>query len=821
MLKHYLTTALRNFRRHKTTTLINVFGLALGLACFIAAIGVLTYIRNADRHLPNADRIVMVLQRFTDLGAGVHGPMQAATSAALALSMRKEIPEVKVAYVDPTTMNVTADGRMKPMNVIYADPEYLDIVDLARTQATSANPLLTPRSAVLSDEAARELFGTTDVLGRTIRLQNALDINVAAVLKPIPKHSHMAGRYAAFRPDGIFVSRDTGKALYTAVTGRPWRELSLAQQWFITFSSATYVLLPEDGSLSAAELESRLIGISERNGVLPDIKNEFKVTPLGSAWLESLDMNLFNGSTELSITTLLMALALTTLGVACANFATLAFAQATSQAKEVGLRKTIGASRSQVISQTVIEAALQTVAALALALVLVAIIGQWIETQADLPLLNSIVQSYGFWLAVAMLALVVACSIALYPTAVLSRVRPAQALRANAKQTMSSAGIRILLGVQFIATSGLVVVLTIVYQQNSSAQNRALQSDDDIVASLGFAYRLGGAGFETWRTELSRSPAIRNVSSSTHRPWDFPFSGILPLQSAQGGLVSPNRTGVGYDFEKVLGLTVVAGRTFDKRFADMEQASKGSLSVMVDETLAKQLGFANPTDAVGQSVRLGGRFASDPPVTVVGVVADKPFRLQPLLNFVGTVYVPESSAGVPIVRIDKSRVAEGIRAIEDTWKKLNPSQPVEYDFADDTFARAYAIYKLIGTVLAAICAIALTIAVMGAFGFALFIANRRAHEIGVRKTLGASVGRIVTMLLRDFSKPVLIANLLGWPLAYVAAQKYLSTFEQRIDITLWPFAFGLVFTLATSWIAVGGRAWRTAQVRPADVLRHE
>jgi putative ABC transport system permease protein len=326
---------------------------------------------------------------------------------------------------------------------------------------------------------------------------------------------------------------------------------------------------------------------------------------------------------------------------------------------------------------------------------------------------------------------------------------------------------------------------------------------------------------DVWSNELLKHPAIKSVALISNPPWVNSYSGLyglLPMGSSS--IVNTTVTNVSYGFEAALDLTVRAGRTFSEEFGDAERSAAAPEPVVIDVTLARQLGYRQPTEAIGKIIKRGGFAGGE--VAIIGVVADQPMRLQPALDWVGTLYAPnKSNTGIPAVRIDKSQVAEGVAWIDATWRKLAPGIPIEKGFTDDAFAKAYKIYALIASVLSTVAIITLSIALLGAFGFVMFVSNRRSHEIAIRKTLGASAKQIFAMILRDFSRPIVVANILGWPLAYIAAQRYLSTFEQRVDVTPWYFIAGLAFTLVIAWLAISHQTWRAARLKPAEVLRHE
>lgn len=823
MIQHYILSAWRNFLRFKVITTINIIGLALGLSCSIAAIGTHSFFASSDKHVPGADRAVMILQRYSDTVNNLNGPLMSQLSTAVPASIRVEMPTLPIAYIYGIG-NVPVDlgGRREFIKTAVADKEYFDILDWPRTQSTLGNPLKTPNTAVITEEEAKRLFGNASPIGQILRLRGVQDVTVAAVLKSSSLPSHGLGINAAFKIGGIVISRETARAMVAAATGRPSQEQPLAIQWSgIMFGSALYAQLPADGSLTAAQLEKRLQGLAERNGAPDVIKSELRVASLTQAWIQELNVNLFKGSTQLSVVGLIVALGVAALGVALANYVNLSSAQAGARTKETGLRRVIGASRSQLSTQIAIEISLHLLIAASIAFCMAGFVGLLLETYTSLPLLGSILSSGQFWIRIGAMLLGILALLAMSRVFGALLVKPSHALRDGTAHTGGSTGAYVLLSAQFVTTSILVVVLLVVNAQNAHARKLASQASNDVLVTLDPSHRLGGAKFEVWRTELLRSPAIKGVTSTSAPPWASALR-IHPLRTTKDQVLNPNATAVSYEFEKVLDYRIVAGRTFSPDRDDVAAGERKESPAIVDETLARALGFENAAAAVGQAIRGAGFMSNGPPLRIVGVIADKPMRVQPLLDFVGTMYTPDNGAeGDVVVRVDKKRISEGLADIDNVWKKLAPKEAIAREFADEKFERAYAIYTLITNVLTGVAFVALIIAVMGGFGFALFVTNRRAREIGIRKTLGANATQVFVMLLRDYSRPILVANVLGWPIGYLMVKRYLSTFEQPIAFSIFYFAASLFFTLAIAWIAVAGQAFRAARMNPASVLRHE
>lgn len=825
MFTHYLMTAWRNFLRHKTSTSISVLGLSLGLGCFIAAVGAITYLDGADRHVANADRVVMIFERRTSKQYDYDTGFLHHTSRPLAQAMRREFPRLQAVSSfgggpGIGTQPTTVDGRTTPVSYESADADYLRVLNWPRLHSSAENPLDVPFGVVLGENTARQLFGSTNVAGRTLQLPSGANLTVTAVLRSPPRQSHIGSSTPSLYDIEAVISDDTAIKLLT-MAGRTPSARSVPDQWSLSLGTFTYAMLLEDKSLTTAALEERLTGIAERNGAEPDWQHEFRVVPLSKAWVKAIELNFLPLGSGISITTTLLLLATLVLGIACANYATLAFAQALRRAKETGVRRVVGATRAQLGAQALAEASCHVVVAIVIALAWVTIVGLALRNRTGIDALSAIAESGGFWVSLTAMALLVSVVAGLYPAFILTRIRPSQMVRANSSVALRGRGASVFLGIQFAVMGSMLSVLLVVYQQNANMRDAALAAHANEQIYLGAKWAASRTPFDTWRTELLRSPVIKAVSATGNKPWTNDF-GFYPFALVgRGQPVSPMSTAVQYDFEKALDFKLLAGRSFDREFGDRHygMTDTGQVTTVIDETLAKALGFATPDAAVGQVVR---RHDSPGTAKIIGVVKDQPMRFMPFLDRKGNAYqLFPGLASTLIIRIDPNRLDEALAAIDTTWKKLNPAEPVETHFVNALFENTYVVYGGIDTILTTLTIIAVLIAALGGLGFATFVAGHRAHEIGVRKTLGARTNQVVLMLLKDFSKPVLVANLLTWPLAYFAAQQYLQMFVQRIDVTARSFVLSLVLSLLISSLAVSNRVYRAARLNPADVLRHE
>jgi putative ABC transport system permease protein len=377
----------------------------------------------------------------------------------------------------------------------------------------------------------------------------------------------------------------------------------------------------------------------------------------------------------------------------------------------------------------------------------------------------------------------------------------------------------------------LLIAVIVMYSQNLELRRTGLGLSSDPLLVIDNASALSGVDNETLRTELLRLPQITAVTEAASVPW---IPGInlwtlsrSPEASASGRSVFSNL--VGYDFFSVFGLEALAGRVFDREHDDMvpnwdELTADRPFHIVIDQQLASDLGFATPDAAIDQILyvpkdpSLGRDIVQS--VRIIGVVPARPMHLQGA-GATSNLFLLGRNFETQVARLSATDVSGALEAIDAMWRRISPAMPRSYQFLDEIFERSYETFGKVNQAFAALAAVALLISMIGLLGMAVQIANRRVHEIGVRKTLGASTGQVVRMLLLDIGKPVLIANVIAWPLGYVAAHAYLSIFMHRIIVTPAPFLLTLLFTVLIAVLAVGGQALRAARVRPAEVLNSE
>jgi putative ABC transport system permease protein len=427
-----------------------------------------------------------------------------------------------------------------------------------------------------------------------------------------------------------------------------------------------------------------------------------------------------------------------------------------------------------------------------------------------------------------------------YPALTLAHVRPVGALRASRAELGSKWLSTLMIGAQFAVASFLLIVVTITALQNAHLKRTGLASASDPLVLIENPSSITKVDPATLKAELARVPQVHGVTEIAAPPW-VNISGTLlsatPDDNAPSKLVMGQD--VGFDFFSVFDIGLVAGRVFSRDYGD-EASSKANegpapassakpdattpapqpAPIVVDRRFVEQFGFASPEAAVDQLVYIPG---NNPPKAqrIVGVVETHTFTFFNMMKTAGTSYYLKPRLDYEVVRVSRDDVARGLDGIDRAWRQLAPNVAISRRFLDDYFNEVYEAYLRLGQVLTALALLAFAISLTGLFGMATLIAGRRMREVGIRKAHGASGAQMIAMLLASFSRPVVLANVIAWPVAYIAARTYLDTFQAPITITPLPFVFSLGITLLIAWLAVGSQTLRASRARPAEVLRYE
>lgn len=828
MIGHFFASALANFRKTPLTALANVFALALGLACFLGVYGASVYWSSGDAYQKNADRIfvigsqIIVKEGGPKLGAAF-SELGLSSTSTLARYLEQDIPEVEqVARASLPAETAVSTGDAKQMlHATFADATFLDIFELNFVAGDSRQALSRPDGVILTASAAQRLFGSKPALGQPLLIDNTWTGTVTGVIAPIRQPSFMGeGQDAVLRFD-----------MLGAWSGQPAGAAADRRDSWLQLDAHTFVVLPATLSLDA--FNRRLAAL-----LVARIPTEYtKRATMTSAALPVADMSTrkYDALLEsqfgaaLPVTLIVLALGAIALGVAVVNYANLATAQAVTRAKEIGMRRVVGAGGLEIMIQSWLEALIQALAAFAVALGLLALAAPAVSALSGIDILYFLQAGGAQWLAAGGVILIVAFLAGAYPAFVLSRVRPASALRSGRSRSGSRLVANILVTIQFASASFLLLLMITAQLQRAHIEAAVLTPREDPVLILN-DLTATGVDFDTLRAQVSTQPSVKEVSASSTAPW-APNSGRYVIDEVlQIGRSPEQAYGANFSYLKVvkldyfaaLNMRLLAGRSIEERDAmPIDPAAVKDRHIVIDALLAANLGYETPQAAVGQTVYTGSS-----PLNIVGVVEADMMRLNGIAGEgAGSLYryypvFPPYAATRPIVRISAEDVPATLASITKVWDRLAPNTPANFRFFDDLFEQSYRQQGRAGQVFILLGSTCFLIASIGLLGIAVHAASQRRHEVAVRKTLGASVAGVVRLLLTDFSVPVLVGNLLAWPLGYLAAQTYLSAFAYRIDLTPAPFLLSLLITLAIAWAAVIGVVLKAASVRPAEVLRH-
>jgi putative ABC transport system permease protein len=823
MFRHYLLTVVRNLARQKLVTLMHVAGLSVGIACFIVSFVFIEQLRTSDGKFRNSGRTYAITQQLWmgNAAAPISAPIPIVTIAA-APYLKADFPylEAVARAVGTGSLGVrgptpTSTGdRNVYLHYEMVDPDFLRIFDLPIVAGDGPSALASANGAIITEAAARRVFGTTNVLGRRLLVANKTWITIRAVTAGVPQPSHMGDT------DESVVRFDVLTRFVPQTLGE------IVTDWDSP-AAVTYALLPASGALTPEAFRAGLAGFADRHMPRSQGHSRFGAVPISTIRFGLYDAVYSLG--KFSMISSLLLLDMLVLIVACFNYANLATATGLRRGREIGLRKVVGASRSQLLVQSFMEAAVLGTIALALALVLVVAARPLLSEMLPVGLQLTQLGRPIFWVFASVLVLVATLLAGAYPALVQSRLRPAQTLRSESGRAGPPRLFRALVAVQFAAAGFLIIMVLIIQAQNRLMTTALPELTRNPTVAITTSTAFMGVNTDTLRTELERSPYVRSVTTADNLPWDNNCCWLFNLTRSPGTVQSQIQVAanqIGYKFFETMGFKLLAGRTLSKEQGDelgQEDlfSGKRQIDVVVDRSFASRFGWSNPADAVGKTVYRPALWGGVPgTLHIVGVVENGAPRLTAIEATKSNLYLlMPASAGYTVVRIEPSHVREALAHIESAWRGIAPHLPFQWRFTDDLFNQAYQTYSTISAVATGITAFAFVIALMGLAGMAIHVTAGRLREIGVRKTLGAQPRQVVELLLIDFAKPIAIANILAWPFAWLAARAYLSTFLTRTEITPVPFLASLAATIAIMCIAVGAQALRAARVEPAMVLR--
>jgi putative ABC transport system permease protein len=788
MLNSDLKVALRNIRKNKGLSAINIFGLAFGLACCLL---LSLWIRDEfryDRFHKKADRIYRL--EYSELKEGREVRF-ARTSAPAAPALLAEFPEIERAVrLGRNDFQVVCQGRQFHETVFFADPAIFEIFSFVFVQGDLKTALAAPANLVISETTGRKYFGEENPVGKTLTLRDYRDFKVAGVFKDIPRDSHLhfdfLGQFAAY-------------------AGRTQMQWGVYNYW-------TY-LLASPGFEEAAFLRKLPAFVKKHQPYLsPDLDFRYLVRPLTRIHLYGDARGEIEANGHIGTVYIFAAIVLFILFVAGSNYVNFATAQYAARRREVGIRKAVGASRGQIAVQFLRESILLAVIALFLAFLITGLSIPAFSAVTGKDFTPNIVLDPGVAAGALGLGVLAGFLAGLYPALFLSSAPPAQILRGLFLGRPKGAAVRnVLVIVQFSISVVFLVGTFVITRQMNFVRTTPLGLSKENVLTIAVDDATALAEIEAVKAEMGRVPGVVSISAGSFKPgpnvWrqNYWHEGMSENEYPTLAWMS-----VDDGYLKTLGIELAAGRDFSPKFP----SDKGQ-AYLLNEAAVRELGWTSPESALGRAFRIVDKG------TIIGVV--KNFHCDSLHNEIEplALYFYPPGFEYLYVRLRPEHLADTLAALKATWQNLAPSQDFAFSFLDEEFDRLYRAEIRLRKIFSAVTGAALFIAGLGLLGLAALTARYRTKEIGVRKTLGASTGRIVAHLTRRFVRWVLVANLMAWPVAYYVMNRWLRNFAYRTTLSPWLFfaAGGLALVLA--FLAVGWQSIRAARANPAESLRYE
>jgi putative ABC transport system permease protein len=811
MIKNYLRSALRNITKHPFISFINIFGLTVGLTCCLLILAYIINERSYDKFNKNANDIYRVTRIFYS-GPNVESLHLSSIAPPFGPLLQSAFPDIeKITRTLPngTTALKYRDKLFNEKNAFYADQNFFSFFNTPLIRGNQQKALLEPYSIMLTEEMAKKYFGDENPIDKIILLDNNKHgFKVTGIFKAFPTNSHM-------HPD-ILMSFNTLKD--TAIYGEKQLQTNYGNNAFYT-----YLLFPK--GYNVARVESQLPDFLDKYVHLQGMPGNIKTHQATKLTIQKLtDIHLtshlddeIEENGDINRVYIFSAIALFILLIACINYMNLSTARSALRAKEIGIRKVIGAQRKEIIRQFLSESILITWMALILAAGLTALLLPLVNKLSNQALSITSLLHFPILLSVIALPFIIGLISGLYPALFMSSFVPVKVLKGMLKVRSGNISFRkVLVVIQFSISIILIVATTVVYQQLRYIQNKALGFNKDHIVTMGYVGSLTKQ-YDAFKADLLKNTAIKAIGRSSR----IPSGRLLDEQNAsilEGGSLQPIKVDLkyittDYGFVSVYGMQMAAGRNFSKDF------STDTNNYVINEAAVMALGWKTPQNALAKDMSYGGIKGK-----IIGVVKDFHFeslhqKIIPLLFQLPSVR--NSFYNRISIKIDGNNVKSAINTIEDTWHKYLPETPFDFTFLDDKFAQLYNSEQQHGSLFTIFSCIAIFIACLGLFGLSAFTITQRVKEIGVRKVLGASVPQIVTELSKDFLKLVLIASVIALPLAWVFMSKWLLDFAFRVNISWWVLVLAGVIALIIAFVTISFQSIKAALANPVKSLRSE
>ena len=773
MIANYLKIALRMIKKHRVYSFINITGLAVGLACclliFLWVQDELSY----DRFHENYHQIYRAVLNLND-------NWWTSSPWALGPTLKKDFPEV-VAFTRYGQINrlVTYQDKSYNEDIAFADPQFFDIFTISFIQGSPQTAFSTVNSTVLTEKAAKKYFGNDDPMGKTLKFNNQVDLTVTGVIKELPHNSHM--QFQAMIPVLLF-----GEGINTA--------------W--SLESSSYYLLND--SVDIESFRKKISGIIMKYDKRTEQTVLLDLQPLSRIHLYSL-----NGGGDITYIYIFSIIAVFVLIIACINFMNLSTARGSTRAKEVGMRKVVGARRSHVIKQFYGESLLLSFVSLLFAMGLVALFLPVFNRLAQKSLALNFSSNLVFLLGLIALTLLTGIISGSYPALFLSSFHPIKVIKGGLFFGSEKSSLRkILVVTQFTIAIVLIIGTLVVHRQLQFIQNRDLGFNRQQVLSINLSQPVRES-LPALKNELLKHANVLQVTAATSQPnrvgninpvyWE----GRGPDQYETFKFIATD-----FDYIRTFEMDIVLGRDFSRDFETDRQ------NYIVNEKAASLMGFENPVGKLFSIWEYEGQ--------IIGVVRD--FHMTSLHNEIEPVVITlldNWPPGVLFIRVNPENIQATIKDLEKTWKSFVPNFPFEFLFLDESFQSQYQTDRQTESILKSFAILAILVSCLGIFGLSAFLAEQRTKEIGVRKILGASMSNILTLISKEFVLLLTLANVIAWPAAFFLADRLLKGYAYRTNISLWIFLAAGILAYCIALLTVSFHSYKAARTEPAKALRYE
>jgi putative ABC transport system permease protein len=794
MIRNYIKIAFRSLWRHKGFSLINIIGLAIGLtACFLIYINI-KFELSYDTFNEKFDQIYRVAVDVRHPNAPVI--TTPAAFVQMGPSLQQDYPEVEanVRVLGARFLVQYGNSKFQEDDIIYTDPSLFNVFTFPVIKGDVKKGFEAPFKVVMTQTMARKYFGNADPVGKSITLDSKYPALVTAVIKDVPANSH-------FKFD-MAVSCATFEKLNPDVL----------QNW-ASIHGFTYIVLPKGYNFH--KLESQLPAFASRHYTQADKKEGvnygYHFLPLKDIYMDTIRGGPQVG--DLHNIHIFSSIAVFILLIACINFINLTTARATERAKEVGVRKVIGAARKQLIVQFLSESVVLCLIAFLLAVIFSNSLLP-IYNQLSGKVTNTTIFTHNYVFNLFIVSCCIGIGAGLYPAFVLSGFKPVTTLRGKFSKSGSMLLRRTLVVAQFTISIVLIVGTIVVYTQLNYMRSQPLGFQKDQMLAINFSSDTAVQHrVELIKNELKKIPNVASVTASRSLPGFGNGNSDSEIENKAGVMqqILIDAYYVDYDFIPQFEMKLAAGRIFSKSFG-----TDTSKAFIINEAAAKSLGYNSPSEAVGRKLLQWGRTGK-----IIGVLKD--FHFQSLQEPVRplSISVDPDFNRMLTLKITTKNIPATIAAIQSKWKILVPERQFNYAFVDQTFNAQYAAQVNFGNLFMYFAVLAIFISCMGLFGLASYSTIQRTREIGIRKVFGASVTGIVNMLSAGFLKLVVLSALIAFPLAWFIMNKWLQDFAYRIAINWWIFAFAGAMAIVIAFATVAFQAMKAALANPVKSLRAE